>query len=70
MTDNIFVPVLPSEGFVDAKRILGDKQKNIPGVLPVSYSTFYEGLKTGRYELEEVKDGGRTLYTVRSVLTS
>lgn len=67
MIENIFVPVLPAEGLVDAKQIIGDKRNGIPGVLPVSSSTFYEGIKTGRYDLEEVKDVGRTFYTVRSV---
>ena len=67
MPDNTFIPVLPSEGFVDTKQIIGDRQNHIPGVLPISPSTWYEGIKSGRYEVEEVKDGGRTFYTVRSV---
>lgn len=67
MSETNFIPVLPAEGLVDTKQILGDRRNGRPGVLPVSPSTWYEGKKTGRYEVEEVKDGGRTFYTVRSV---
>jgi len=67
MDEETFIPVLPSEGLCDVKQIIGDKRNGTPGVLPVSFSTWYEGIKTGRYEVEEVKDGGRTFYTVRSV---
>ena len=67
MSEKNFIPILPAEGFVDTKQIIGDRKNNIPGVLPVSPSTWYEGIKSGRYEVEEVKDGGRTFYTVQSV---
>ena len=64
MTDKNFMPVLPAEGFVDTKQIIGDRKNHIPGVLPISASTWHEGRRTGRYEIEEVKHGGRTFFPV------
>ncbi|MBT7953303.1 MAG: AlpA family transcriptional regulator [Gammaproteobacteria bacterium] len=64
MTDFSYIPVLPSEGFVDTKQIIGDRRNNIPGVLPISASTWHEGRRTGRYNLKEIKHGGRTLFPV------
>jgi len=64
MSEKKFIPVLPAEGFVDTKQIIGDKRNNIPGVIPISPSTFYAGLKTGRYKLKKVTDGGRSFYPV------
>jgi len=64
MTDQIFIPVLPAEGFVDTKQIIGDKKNHMPGVLPISASTWHEGRRTGRYKIKEVKHGGRTFFPV------
>ncbi|MGB1800467.1 MAG: AlpA family transcriptional regulator [Gammaproteobacteria bacterium] len=60
------IPVLPSEGFVDTKQIIGDRKKHIPGVLPISASTWFEGIKSGKYP-EGIKHGSRTLWPVESI---
>ena len=66
MSDNLFTPVLPSEGFVDTKQIIGDRKNHIPGVLPISPSTWYEGIKTGKYP-KGIKHGARTLWPVEQI---
>ena len=42
---------IPRKGFLRLKQILGDKKANppIPPLIPVSNSTWYEGMKTGRF---------------------
>jgi prophage regulatory protein len=31
------------------KQIIGDKTTNIPAIIPVSKSTWWDGVKTGRF---------------------
>lgn len=47
---------LPSNGFLRLSQILGDKKANppIPPIIPVSKSTWWAGIKNGRYP-ESVK---------------
>jgi len=66
MPDKLFIPVLPTEGFVDTKQIIGDRQNHVPGVLPISPSTWYEGIKTGKYP-RGIKHGARTLWPVEQI---
>ena len=42
---------LPEEGFVRLRQIIGDRNANppIPPVIPVSKSTWWEGVRRGRY---------------------
>lgn len=42
---------LPKSGFVRLHQIIGDKKANPPliGIIPVSKTTWYEGVKSGRY---------------------
>jgi prophage regulatory protein len=47
---------LPSAGFVRLHQILGDQET--PGLIPLSRSTWYAGMKTGRYP-KPVKLGKR-----------
>ncbi|MEI6827091.1 MAG: hypothetical protein WCK54_15945 [Desulfuromonadales bacterium] len=44
-------PHLPSSGFIRIKQIVGDPKANPPiaPVIPVSKSTWWAGVKTGRY---------------------
>jgi prophage regulatory protein len=52
---------LPKDGFVRLKQILGDKKANppIPAIIPVGPSSWWAGVKTGRYP-KPVKLGPRT----------
>jgi len=42
---------LPETGFLRLRQILGDPKADppIPAIIPVSKSTFWAGVKTGRY---------------------
>jgi predicted DNA-binding transcriptional regulator AlpA len=52
---------LPETGFLRLKQILGDKKVNppIPAIIPVSRTSWFEGIKSGRYP-SPVKLGPRT----------
>lgn len=40
---------LPLAGFVRLSQILGDPKKQIPPIIPVSKSTWWAGVQSGRY---------------------
>lgn len=40
---------LPETGFVRLHQIIGCKRRGVAGVFPVSRSTWYQGVKDGRY---------------------
>ena len=40
---------LPQVGFLRLTQIVGDKKKNIPAIFPVSRSTWFAGVKSGKY---------------------
>ncbi len=39
----------PSTGFLRLNQIIGDPKKGIPAIIPVSKSTWWAGVKTGRF---------------------
>ena len=49
---------LPETGFLRLYQIIGDKDE-IPPIIPVSNSTWWDGVKSGRYP-QPVKLGPRT----------
>ena len=40
---------LPVIGFLREKQILGDKTADIPPIIPVSRSSWWSGIKSGKY---------------------
>jgi len=50
---------LPETGFVRLSQIIGDKKNGIPPIIPVSKSSWWDGVKSGRYPAS-VKLGERT----------
>lgn len=50
---------LPQAGLVRLSQILGNKKKGIPPIIPVSKSTWWAGVKSGRYP-KPIKLGERT----------
>jgi prophage regulatory protein len=40
---------LPATGFVRLRQIIGDPRRGIPALIPVSSTTWWEGVKSGRY---------------------
>lgn len=58
---------LPESGFLRLPQIIGDKKRGVPPVIPVSKSTWWDGVKSGRYPAP-VKLGPRTTaWTVDSI---
>ena len=53
------VNMLPETGLVRLSQILGDKKKGIPPIIPVSKSSWWAGIKSGRYP-KPIKLGERT----------
>ena len=53
---------LPETGYLRLRQIIGDPkaQPPIPAVIPVSKSTWWEGVRTGRYP-QSVKTLGRRI---------
>jgi len=43
------VTKLPESGFVRLWQILGNKRKGIPPIIPISKSSWWAGVKTGKY---------------------
>lgn len=55
----VVASALPETGFVRLSQILGDKKKGITPIIPVSKSSWWDGVKSGRYPAS-VKLGERT----------
>ena len=49
-----------SDGFLRIWNIIGDKKQNIPALLPISRSSFLNGVKSGKYP-KPYKLGERTV---------
>ena len=50
---------LPQTGFLRLWQIIGDQRRGIPPLVPVGRSTWWEGMRTGRYP-PSLKLGPRT----------
>lgn len=50
---------LPEIGFLRLSQIVGDVQRNIPPIIPISKSAWWAGVKTGRFP-KAFKLGPRT----------
>lgn len=40
---------LPETGYVRLEQIIGNKKKGIPAVIPMSRTTWWRGVKSGKY---------------------
>ena len=43
------MPQLPSTGYLRLPQIIGDPHRGVPALIPVSRSTWWAGVKSGRY---------------------
>ncbi len=43
------VNAIPQDGFLRLWQILGDRRRGIPPIIPVSKSTWWAGVKSGKY---------------------
>lgn len=58
---------LPETGYLRVRDILGNPKAGIPAIIPVSKSSWWQGIRTGRYP-KPVKLGPRTtVWTVESI---
>ena len=60
--------VLPAEGFLRCRQILGDPKAKppVPAIFPVSHSTWWAGVKSGRFP-QPVRMGSLTLWRVQDI---
>ena len=62
-------PQLPEIGFLRIGQIIGDKNKNIPPILPIGRTSFLNGVKSGKYP-KPIKLGvGTTVWRVEDIRT-
>ncbi len=59
--------ILPDTGFVRLSQILGDKAKGIPPIIPISRSTWWAGIKTGRFPRPVKFSKGITCWRVEDI---
>lgn len=60
-------PSLPSTGFLRLRQIIGDPRRGVTGLIPISRSSWWAGVRSGRYPAP-VRLGPRTTaWTVESV---
>lgn len=57
---------IPETGFLRLKQIIGDPNKQIPALIPVGATTWWNGVKSGRYP-KGVMHGGRRLWAVEEI---
>jgi len=58
---------LPSTGFLRLSQILGDPKANTPALIPISKSSWWNGVKTGRYPAPVKLSPRTTAWTVESI---
>ena len=51
--------MVPEKGFLRIWHIIGDEKRGIPPLLPISESSWWKGIKAGRYP-KPIKLGERT----------
>jgi prophage regulatory protein len=56
---NTTINQLPETGFLRIWQIVGNKRTNIPALIPISRTSFLNGVKSGKYP-KPVKLGERT----------
>jgi len=64
------IHALPETGFLRLRQIIGDRKTDppTPAIIPVSKSTWWQGIKTGRYP-KPIKLGERcTAWRVEDIL--
>lgn len=60
------VNTLPSEGYVRLVQILGDQDRGLPPIFPVSRATWHRGIREGHYP-KPVKFGRMSLWRAEDI---
>lgn len=58
---------LPETGYIRLRRIVGDKKRGIPAIIPVSPATWWNGVKTGIYPKSVKLSKGCTAWRVEDI---
>jgi predicted DNA-binding transcriptional regulator AlpA len=58
---------LPEVGFLRLPQIIGDTKRGIPAIVPVSKSTWWAGVKSGRYPAAVKLSARTTAWPVESI---
>jgi predicted DNA-binding transcriptional regulator AlpA len=59
-------PLLPETGFLRLRQIIGDK-KTIPAIIPVSRSTWWAGVREGRFPKSVKLSKRTTAWRIRDI---
>ncbi len=43
------IHTIPSKGYLRLSQIIGDKEENVPAIIPIGRTTWLEGVKSGDY---------------------
>lgn len=62
-----FIMNVTSLGFLSLHQIIGDPRKNIPPIIPVCRSTWWSGIKSGRYPKGIKISPRRTAWRVQDI---
>ncbi len=58
---------LPSTGFLRLNQILGDPRSNTPALIPISKSSWWAGIKDGKYPRGLKLSSRTTVWSVESI---
>ncbi|MDR3158745.1 MAG: AlpA family phage regulatory protein [Zoogloeaceae bacterium] len=58
---------IPEAGFLRVKQIIGDSKRGLPPLVPVSRSTWWAGVKNGRFPKPLKLSQGVTVWRVEDV---
>ena len=58
---------LPPYGFLRLSQIIGDRRRDIPPIIPVGKSNWWEGVRSGRYPPAKKLSPGVTVWNVSDI---
>lgn len=63
----IQIEKLPETGFLRLPQIIGNKKQGIPPIIPIGRSTWWHGVKTGRFPKPIKISAGITVWRVEDI---
>jgi len=61
------IRTLPETGFLRIQHIIGDSKRNIPALIPVGATTWWNGCKSGRFPKPVKLSSGCTAWRVEDI---
>lgn len=59
--------MLPEVGYLRVKDIVGDREKGIPAIIPVSKASWWNGVRSGKYPKPRKLGPRTTVWTVEQI---